>query len=145
MNRAALPKKLPIGAIETEQNSGVTGSWSTPIVINFEGREELIVSVPDKVQALDPKTGKVLWFARGLNPLIYTSTVYSDGIVFANGGFHGPDIVVRPGGKGDVTATHKVWEGGRTANRPASVLCLPTWITLRPSTTRGGMRPAIWR
>ena len=104
------------------QNSGVTGSWSTPIVINFEGREELIVSVPDKVQALDPKTGKVLWFARGLNPLIYTSTVYSDGIVFANGGFHGPDMAVKVGGDGDVTDTHKLWEGGRTQNRLGSAV-----------------------
>lgn len=104
------------------QNTGVTGTWSTPIIVNAEGREDLVMTVGDKMIGLDPKTGKEIWFCRGLNPLIYTSPVFGEGLIVANGGFHGPDMAVRPGGKGDVTDTHKVWEGGRTANRLGSAV-----------------------
>lgn len=104
------------------QNNGVTGTWSTPIIVNAEGREDLVMTVGDKMIGLDPKTGNEIWFCRGLNPLIYTSPVFGEGVIVANGGFHGPDMAVRPGGKGDVTETHKVWEGGRTANRLGSAV-----------------------
>ena len=104
------------------QDSGVTGTWSTPIIVKAEEREDLVMTVGDKMIGLDPKTGKEIWFCRGLNPLIYSSPVFGEGLIVANGGFHGPDMAVRPGGKGDVTATHKVWEGGRTANRLGSAV-----------------------
>lgn len=112
------------------QNTGVTGTWSTPIIVNAEGREDLVMTVGDKVIGLDPKTGKEIWFCRGLNPLIYTSPVFGEGLIVANGGFHGPDMAVRPGGKGDVTETHKVWEGGRTANRLGSAVIKDGYIFL---------------
>lgn len=104
------------------QNGGVTGTWSTPIMVKAEGREDLVMTVGNKMVGLDPKTGKEVWFCKGLNPLIYTSPVFGEGLIVANGGFHGPDMVVRPGGKGDVTETHKVWEGERTANRLGSAV-----------------------
>jgi len=105
-----------------QDDKGVTGTWSTPIIVKAEGREDLVMTVPDKMIGLDPKTGKEIWFCKGLNPLIYTSPVFGEGLIVANGGFHGPDMAVRPGGKGDVTETHKVWEGGKTANRLGSAV-----------------------
>lgn len=104
------------------QDKGITGTWSTPIIVKAEGREDLVMTVGDKMVGLDPKTGKEIWFCRGLNPLIYTSPVYGGGLIIANGGFHGPDMAVRPGGKGDLTASHKVWESGRTQNRLGSAV-----------------------
>ena len=100
------------------QNRGMTGSWSTPIVVNGE----LVITLPDKTAAFDPKTGKELWHVKGLNPLIYTSPVYGEGLILGNGGFHGPDTAIKPGGQGDATDTHQVWEGGRTANRLGSAV-----------------------
>lgn len=112
------------------QENGVNGTWSTPIIVKAEGREDLVMTVGDKMIGLDPKTGKEIWFCRGLNPLIYTSPVYGEGVIVANGGFHGPDMAVRPGGKGDVTETHKIWEGGRTANRLGSAVIKDGYIFL---------------
>ena len=100
--------------------NGVIGSWSTPIVIDFEGREELIVSLPDWVKAFDPATGRELWRCAGPNPLLYTSPVYGEGVVVVMGGFHGPTLAVKPGGEGDVTETHRLWKSGRTENRLGS-------------------------
>jgi outer membrane protein assembly factor BamB len=91
----------------------VVGSWSTPIVVNVNGRDELIMTYPEKVRAFDPQTGKELWFSEGLNPLVYTSPIYAEGLVVAFGGFYGNHLVVRAGGNGNVTETHRVWHQTR--------------------------------
>src|SRR6266516_1307240 len=65
------------------------GSWCTPIVAQVNGREELVMSWPKRVAAYDPRIGKELWTCNGLNPRVYTSPVYADGMVVAMGGFGG--------------------------------------------------------
>ena len=86
------------------------GSWSTPLVARVAGHDELILSVPEKVKGFDPATGKELWSCAGLGKLVYTSPLCSpDGIVVTLSGFHGPALAVRAGGRGDVTATHRLW------------------------------------
>src|SRR5262249_25069116 len=86
------------------------GSWATPIIVKIEDHDELILGVPGKVKGFDPKTGKELWFCSGLGNLVYTSAVCSgSGIVVAMGGYGGPALAVRAGGKGDVTTTHRLW------------------------------------
>ena len=96
------------------------GSWSTPIVISVDGREELIMAFPRRVAGLDPKTGKEFWTCRGLNPLVYTSPLYDDGIVVAMGGFAGSALAVKPGGSGDVTDTRRLWQIPKTKQRIGS-------------------------
>ena len=86
------------------QKGKYMGSFSAPIIVKAGGREELIVSFPNRLRALDPKTGKDLWWCLGLNPLIYASPIHAEGIVVAMGGFSGTSIAVKPGGSGDVTA-----------------------------------------
>jgi outer membrane protein assembly factor BamB len=86
------------------------GSWSTPIIIRVGDHDELVLSIPEKVKAFDPKTGRELWSCSGLGKLVYTSPVHADGIVVAMSGFHGPALAVRTGGKGDVTNTHRLWQ-----------------------------------
>ena len=99
------------------QTNGVIGSWSTPLLIQADGRSELIVSLADWLKAFDPKTGKELWRCGGLNPLIYTSAIYDNGILVAMGGFQGPSIAVKSGGNGDVTKTHRLWQTQSLKNR----------------------------
>lgn len=99
------------------QEEGVVGSWSTPIVVNAEGRDELVMSWPGKLAAYEPATGRELWTCRGLNPLIYTSPVFGEGVIVASGGYGGSTIAVRPGGSGDVTDTHRLWHKERDKQR----------------------------
>jgi outer membrane protein assembly factor BamB len=95
------------------QPEDMYGSWSTPLLIRASAgsgqREELVVSLPRRVTALDPATGKTLWTCEGLGDLVYPSPLYADGIVVAMSGFGGPSLAVRAGGSGDVTATHRLW------------------------------------
>jgi outer membrane protein assembly factor BamB len=87
-----------------------TGSWTTPVIAKLADHDELILCVPHQVKAFDPKTGKELWSCSGLGPLFYTTPVCTaDGIVVALSGFGGAALAVRAGGKGDVTATHRLW------------------------------------
>jgi outer membrane protein assembly factor BamB len=51
------------------------GSWSTPIIVRVDGRDELILCVPQKVKGFDPKTGSELWSCDGLGKLVYTSPI----------------------------------------------------------------------
>ena len=99
------------------QTDGMIGSWSTPIIVKANGRDELIVSFAEWLKAFDLKTGKELWRCGGLNPLIYTSPIYGDSIVVAMGGFKGTAIAVKPGGEGDVTESHRLWQSIRTKDR----------------------------
>jgi outer membrane protein assembly factor BamB len=96
--------------LKDKGNTEWVGSWSTPVVVKVNGREELILTVPHKVKGFDPKTGTELWHCNGLGPLVYTSPVVSDdGVVLAMSGFHGAALAVRAGGRGDVTKTHRLW------------------------------------
>jgi outer membrane protein assembly factor BamB len=86
------------------------GSWTTPMVARVGDHDELILGVPDKVKGFDPKTGTELWSCAGLGTLVYTSPVISaDGVVVVMGGYNGPALAVKAGGKGDVTKTHRLW------------------------------------
>ncbi len=96
---------------KTPQQRGpeLRGSWSTPLVIRAAGRDELIVTLPRRVVALDPSRGRKLWNCEGLGPLVYTSPMWGDGILVALGGYHGASLAVKPGGSGDVTENLRVW------------------------------------
>jgi len=107
----------PITAQRTDgfkgREPGYVGTWSTPILVKAGRREELIMSFPNRLVAFDPRKGKQLWTCDGLNPLIYTSPIYGEGLVVSMGGFFGSTIAVKPGGNGDVTGTARVWREDR--------------------------------
>jgi len=91
------------------EERGIVGSFSTPIIVPAGGRDELIMSFPLEIRAFNPETGSELWRCEGLNPLVYTSPVYHDGVVVAMGGYYGNSLAVKVGGSGNVTATHRLW------------------------------------
>jgi len=90
------------------------------VVMNVEGKDQLLMSWPRRLAAYDPATGKELWTCSGLNPLVYTSPIYGDGIVVAMGGFSGSALAVRAGGSGDITASSRLWHHPRSPQRIAS-------------------------
>jgi outer membrane protein assembly factor BamB len=96
---------------------GPGGSWSTPILVRADGRDELIVSLPNRLAAYDPKTGGLLWYSRGLADSVQPMPIWAgeEGLVIAAGGdmAGGTMIAVRPGGNGDVTETRRAWRQAR--------------------------------
>src|SRR5688572_10193041 len=45
------------------------GSWTTPVIMQVEGKDQLLMSWPGRLAAYDPQTGSELWNCAGLNPL----------------------------------------------------------------------------
>lgn len=101
-------------------NPQFIGSWTTPVITKIDGKDQLLMSWPRHLAAYDPATGKELWTCSGLNPLVYTSPIYGDGVVVSMGGYGGPAIGVRAGGSGDITATNRLWQNTRSPQRIGS-------------------------
>lgn len=89
--------------------------WGTPVVIQTGTRDELIVSSQRKVYAYHPDTGAELWTVSGNLFEVIPTPVVGHGFVFASSGRAGPTMAIRPGGSGDVTATHVAWSSPRGA------------------------------
>jgi len=113
--------EIPKPAAEAlKRDENLRGSWATPLVIRTAGREELILTLPEQVVALDPPTGKTLWTCDGLGSLVYTSPMWGEGILVALGGYHRACLAVKPGGSGDVTESHRLWHQPKSKLRLGS-------------------------
>ena len=107
----------PIRTDSLPSNPDFYGSWSDPVPI-AGGR--LLMSWPFRVCEFEASTGKEVWTCEGLNPLVYTSPVMSEGVVVSMGGFSGKALAVKIGGAGDVTGTHRLWHQPKSPQRIAS-------------------------
>jgi outer membrane protein assembly factor BamB len=110
------------------------GSWSTPIVVNVSGHDELIMSWAGVVKAYDPKSGELLWSCKGLEKdkgqdrLTYTSPIGTDQVIVSMAGFGGAWLAVKPGGKGDVTETRRLWREPRAPQRIGSGVIVGDYV-----------------
>lgn len=98
---------------------GMICTYATPIIVNTGKREELIMLFPQVIRAFDPVSGKELWSCDGMNPLVYCSPLFGEGIVVGMGGFFGTTVAVPVGGTGDMTGK-RLWQTVRTKNRLGS-------------------------
>ncbi|MEX0718936.1 MAG: PQQ-binding-like beta-propeller repeat protein [Planctomycetaceae bacterium] len=98
--------------------------WSTPILFEAAGRQELVVNGDKGVQAYDPETGKELWFCKSFDGRGDPSLILADGLVIALNGKPAPLYAVKPGGDGDVSESRRAWVTPRSAGRdlPSPVL-----------------------
>jgi outer membrane protein assembly factor BamB len=87
-----------------------TVGWSTPIALRAFDHDEIIVSSQQRVYAYAPDTGKELWSCGGNLYEVIPTPVVGAGMVFCSSGRAGPTLAIRPGGSGDVTNTHVVWQ-----------------------------------
>ena len=91
-------------------------SWSSPIVIENEGRAMLIVAGTNRVRAYDPATGQVIWECGGLSSNIVATPVAADGMLFAGSSYEKRAfLAIRlDRAKGDITGTDRIaWSRSR--------------------------------
>jgi outer membrane protein assembly factor BamB len=106
-------------AVAGQKRGQWLGSWSDPLLCNAGTRQELLMSYPGRLCALDPNSGSELWTCAGLNALIYTSPLHAEGTAVAMGGFSGMALAVKTGSKGDVT-TQRLWYNKKSPQRIGS-------------------------
>jgi outer membrane protein assembly factor BamB len=91
--------------------------WSTPILLDVSGRQELILNGHTGVTAYDPASGEQLWFCKSFNGRGEPTATPGDDLVYLVNGLPGDIYAVKPGGKGDVTETRMAWHTPRKVRR----------------------------
>ena len=98
-------------------------SHSTPVVIPGPRGDELLVNSSARIDAYDPATGAALWFAGSERQTPIPSAVFHDGRIFLSRGYRNSDVLaIRPGGRGDVSATHVDWTAPNGASYVPSIV-----------------------
>jgi outer membrane protein assembly factor BamB len=101
-------------------------AYTTPALLQYGTSTEIVVSGADVVTGHDPGTGRELWRLKGLNPdndpnyRIVASPVVAGGLVVAPSR-QSPVIAIKPGGRGDITLTHRAWQFSRGPDVPSPV------------------------
>lgn len=101
-------------------------AYTTPALLQYGTTTEIVVSGGDVVTGHDPATGRELWRLNGLNPhndtsnRIVASPVVAAGLIIAPSRVN-PVIAIRPGGRGDVSQSHKAWQFTRGPDVPTPV------------------------
>jgi outer membrane protein assembly factor BamB len=110
-------------------------SWSTPLIVEHEGKPQVIISATRRVRAYDLADGKVVWECGGLSGNVVASPVSADGYVYvANSYETRAMLAIRlEGAKGDITGTDSViWKRDRdTPYVPSPVLYEDTLCFLK--------------
>jgi len=107
----------------TDAVSESPDAYTTPAVARVDGHDEIIISGGDYVTGHDPATGAEIWRAGGLNPSkdrsyrVVGSPIAVDGMIYVPSRVR-PLIAFKTGGRGDITASHRVWSTDQGADVP---------------------------
>ena len=88
-------------------------TWATPLIVEHEGRTQVITPAMDRVYSYDLETGEIVWQSRGTTMNVIPSPVYADGIVYVMSGYRGNNLqaIRLADARGDIAATDAiVWQ-----------------------------------
>ena len=84
-------------------------TWATPLIVQHEGKAQVVTAATRKIRSYDLATGKQIWEGPGLTPNVIPSPVAADGIVYLTSGFRGNALfVIRLGRTGDLTGSDAI-------------------------------------
>ena len=112
-------------------------SYSTPMVVEHDGKKQLIVLGADYVTSHDPANGKELWRVGDLNPTNHkyfrsiSSPVCDNQRVYAPYARGDSLTAIDLGGKGDVTDSHTPWMIDFSADVPTPAISGKRMYVLR--------------
>lgn len=87
----------------------VPNSWTSPIVVDVEGRAQVITLTDPWLVGYDAGTGEEIWRADCASGDVAPSPIYAGGLVLAIEPYSRM-AAVDPTGHGDITETHIAWE-----------------------------------
>lgn len=88
-----------------DENTG----WSTPLIVEFDHRQQVIVNATHKIRSYDLATGREIWECGGQTANAIPSPVYGNGLVYVTSGFRGSALqAIELGHTGDLTATDAI-------------------------------------
>lgn len=105
-------------------------SFSTPLIITVEGRQQAVCPGSGGVFAYDPRSGEQLWRVNyGEGYSVVPRPVYGHGLVYVCSGFgDGQLFAIDPTGQGDLTDSHVRWQVKKGVPKSPSILLVGTEI-----------------
>jgi hypothetical protein len=99
-------------------------AYSTPSIIETNGRTDLVFPIAQELWGLNPDTGKLRWYAtHGLPGNVSPALIQDGDVVYLFGGYpQQGSAAVKLGGQGDVTASHILWQSKSSSYVPTPVL-----------------------
>jgi len=100
-------------------------NWAAPLVLEYEGRKQVVVSATRKVRSYDLADGRLIWECAGLGANTIPQPVRQDDLVFVMSGYRDPKLMaIKLGRQGDLTGTDAiVWSQIRgTSYTPSPVI-----------------------
>lgn len=86
-----------------------SSTWATPLIVEFQGKTQVITNASRRVRSYDLKTGDVLWECGGQVGNVTPSPVRMNDCVICMSGYKGSAAVSIPlGSKGDVTDSDQI-------------------------------------
>lgn len=91
-------------------------TWSTPLIVEHDGRAQVITNAMNRVRSYDLETGAVVWESEGTTMNAIPSPVAADGMVFLMSGFRGNNLkaIRLADARGDISkSANIVWSLSR--------------------------------
>ncbi|MHC4758969.1 MAG: PQQ-binding-like beta-propeller repeat protein [Planctomycetota bacterium] len=100
-------------------------SYATPILVDTDGKQQIIASATNFVRSYDVKTGDVIWKCGGQTRNVIPTPVVGFGMVFCTSGFRGSALhAIKLGQTGDLTGSNAIaWQADKdTPYVPSPIL-----------------------
>jgi len=105
-------------------------SFSTPLLIDVNGKRQLISPASGAVIAYNPSDGKELWrfdYEEGYS--VVPRSLYAHGLIYVCSGFNRANLIaIRPDGKGDVTKTHLAWKYSKAVPKESTPIIVDDFL-----------------
>lgn len=97
------------GATKWQVSREQGSTWSTPLVVDFAGRKQIVVNSNKKARGYDFETGQVLWECGGQTLAIIPCPVAYEGRAYLMSGYPASALVAVPlDSTGDITMSDKI-------------------------------------
>jgi outer membrane protein assembly factor BamB len=85
-------------------------SWGTPLVVEHEGRPQVVTTGQNRLRSYDLETGRIVWESAGLTMNPIPSPVAEAGMVFLTSGFQGSALraIRLADARGDITGSEAI-------------------------------------
>ncbi len=82
-------------------------SWATPLVLEVNGKPQVITSATNLIRSYDFDSGEIIWSCSGMTRNVIPNPKYADGILYVMSGFRGNALMAidLARAKGDITGS----------------------------------------
>jgi len=101
-------------------------SWSTPLILEYDGKVQVITAASNRVRSYDLANGDIIWECSGLTGNVIPSPVFANGTLYVMSGYRGNALLAirMAGASGNITGTDAIIWSARvnTPYAPSPIL-----------------------